>query len=178
MNVSYHGPALTAGKRYYWRVKVWDASGKLYPQSETSWWETGLLIQDAWNAPWIGYETPEEAAVRHAKAQWVVSPEFKELAAEKGAEQHFAYRGMAALDKPVRSATLYATCQDTVSAWVNGIQVLLADPLPPYKQMPWKKYVTATRGKAVEHGRECGGFRLRALRCQSQRHGDGRARRR
>src|SRR6266700_485448 len=37
MNVSYHGPALTAGKRYYWRVKVWDATGKLYPQSETTW---------------------------------------------------------------------------------------------------------------------------------------------
>ncbi len=152
MNVSYHGPALAAGKRYYWHVKAWDAAGKLYPPSETSWWETGLLIQDAWNAPWIGYETSEEAAVRHAKAQWVVSPEFKELAAEKGAEQHFAFRGMAALDKPVRSATLYATCQDTVSAWVNGIQVLLADPLPPYKQMPWKKYVTATVGKQLNAG--------------------------
>src|SRR6266700_91941 len=130
MNVSYHGPALAAGKRYYWRVKVWDAAGKLYPPSETAWWETGLLIQDAWNAPWIGYETPEEAAVRRAKAQWIASPEFKELAADKGPEQHFAYRGMAKLDKPVRSATLYATCQDTVSAWVNGVQVLLADPLP------------------------------------------------
>ena len=152
MNVSYHGPALTASKRYYWRVKVWDAGGKLYPQSETNWWETGLLIQDAWNAPWIGYETPEEAAVRNAKAQWVVSPEFKELAAEKGAEQHFAYRGVTTLDKPVRSATLYATCQDTFSAWVNGIQVLLADPLPPYKQMPWKKYVTATVGKQLNTG--------------------------
>ena len=36
MNVSYHGPALAAGKRYYWRVKVWDAAGKLYPQSEVA----------------------------------------------------------------------------------------------------------------------------------------------
>ena len=152
MNVSYHGPALKPGKRYYWRVKVWDAAGKEYPASETSWWETGLLIQDAWNAPWIGYETPEEAAVRHAKAQWISSPEYKELAAEKGKEQHFAFRGAAALDKPVRSATLYATCQDTVSAWVNGLQVLLAEPLPPYKQMPWKKYVSASVSKQLEKG--------------------------
>src|SRR4051794_32260890 len=152
MNVSYHGPALTAGKRYFWRVKVWDAAGKPYPPSEPTWWETGLLLEDAWNAPWIGYETPEEAAVRQAKAQWIASPEFKELAAEKSPEQHFAYRGMAALDKPVRSATLYAACQDTVSAWVNGVQVLLADPLPPYKQMPWKKYVSATVGKQLQAG--------------------------
>ena len=152
LNVAYKGPALTSSKRYYWRVKAWDGAGKEYPQSETSWWETGLLIQDAWNAPWIGYETPEESAVRHAKAQWVASPDYKDLATEKAPEQHFAYRGVATLEKPVRSATLYATCQDTVSAWVNGVQVLLADPLPPYKQMPWKKYVRATVDKQLQKG--------------------------
>src|SRR3954469_2460867 len=144
MNVSYHGPALTAGKRYFWRVKVWDAAGKPYPPSEPTWWETGLLLEDAWNAPWIGYETPEEAAVRQAKAQWIASPGFKEMAAEKGPRQPFAYRGKATVEKPVRSATFYATCHDTVSAWVNGVQVLLAEPLPPYKQLPWEKYVSAT----------------------------------
>ncbi|HEY3628352.1 MAG TPA: family 78 glycoside hydrolase catalytic domain [Terracidiphilus sp.] len=152
MNVAYHGPTLSTGKRYYWRVKVWDAAGKEYPPSEMTWWETGLLIQDAWNAPWIGFETAEEAAVRQANAQWIANPEFKQLATEKAAEQHFAYRGMAAIDKAVRSATLYATCQDTVSAWVNGVQVLLADPLPPYKQMPWKKYVSAAVGKQLAKG--------------------------
>ena len=152
INISYHGPALAPGKRYFWRVKVWGAAGNPYPAHETSWWETGLLIQEAWNAPWIGYETPEENAVRHAKAQWIVSPEFKDLAAEKSPEQHFAFRGMATLSKPVRNATLYATCQDTVSAWVNGVQVLLADPLPPYKQMPWKKYVSASVGKQLGNG--------------------------
>ena len=152
MNVSYRGPALSASKRYYWWVTVWDAAGNPYPQSGTSWWETGLLNQDAWNAPWIGYETPEETAVRHANAQWIASPEFKQLAAEKAPEDHFAYRGTATLDKPVRSATLYATCQDTVSAWVNGVQVLRADPLPPYKQMPWKKYVSASAGKQLGKG--------------------------
>ncbi len=152
MNVIYHGPALSPGKRYFWRVKLWDAAGKPYPDHETSWWETGLLIQDAWNAAWIGYETPEENAVRHANAQWIASPQFQELAAEKAPEQHFAYRGRAALDKAVRSATLYAACQDTVSAWVNGIQVLLANPLPPYKQMPWKKYVSASVGKQLQTG--------------------------
>src|SRR5579863_111911 len=152
INVSYHGPALAPGKRYFWRVKLWDAAGHPYPDRETSWWETGLLLQDAWNAAWIGYETPEEAAVRNAKAQWIVSSEFKDLAKEKAPEQHFAYRGAATLSKAVRNATLYATCQDTVSAWVNGVQVLLNDPLPPYKQMPWKKYVSASVGKQLGSG--------------------------
>ena len=152
MNVSYRGPALAPSTRYFWRVKVWDADGKLYPESEISWWETGLMTQDAWHAAWIGYETPEEAAVRHAPAEWIASPDYKELAAEKAPEQHFAYRATVNLDKPVRSATLYAACQDTVSAWVNGIQVLLADHLPPYKQMPWKKYVRASVAKQLNTG--------------------------
>src|SRR6266852_6141586 len=48
MNVAYKGPAEVPGKRYYWRVKVWDATGKPYPESEISWWETGLLKDDSW----------------------------------------------------------------------------------------------------------------------------------
>jgi alpha-L-rhamnosidase len=152
MNVAYKGPAQAPGMRYYWRVKVWGPAGKLYPLSEISWWEAGLLDHDPWHAKWIGYETEEEAAVRHAPAQWIASPEFKDLAAEKAPEQHFAYRATATLDKPVRDATLYATCQDTVSAWINGTQVLLADPLPPYKQMPWKKYVHFSAAKLLSKG--------------------------
>src|SRR5579863_1399375 len=79
MNVAYKGPAQVPGKRYFWRVKVWDLTGKLYPESEISWWEAGLLDHDPWHAEWIGYETPEEAAVRHAPAQWIASREFAEL---------------------------------------------------------------------------------------------------
>ena len=106
LNVRYAGPALAPSTRYFWRVKVWDAAGKPYPESEIGWWETGLLTQDAWRAGWIGYETAEEAAVRNAPAMWIASPDAKALAAEKGAEQHFAYRTMVTLDKPVRHATL------------------------------------------------------------------------
>jgi alpha-L-rhamnosidase len=143
LNVRYTGPAVEPSTRYFWQVKVWDAAGKPYAESTTGWWETGLLKQDAWRAQWIGYETQEETAVRHAPAAWIVSPDAKALAAEKGMEQRFAYRASVTLAKPVRNAALYATGQDTVSAWVNGERVLTAGPLPPYKQMPWKKFVRA-----------------------------------
>ena len=70
VNVRYAGPAVAPGTRYFWRVKVWDAAGNPYAESETSWWETGLLKQENWRAQWIGYETAEEDAVRHARAEW------------------------------------------------------------------------------------------------------------
>lgn len=143
LNVRYAGPAIAPSTRYFWQVKVWDAAGKPYGEIERSWWETGLMQQDRLHAQWIGYETPEEAAVRHAPAVWIASGDAKSQSAEKVAEQDVAYRQSVMLSKTVRRATLYATGQDTVAAWVNGAQVMTAAPLPAWKQMPWKKFVSA-----------------------------------
>ena len=101
-------PAVAASTRYFWRVKVWDTAGKAYPESEMRWWETGLLTQDAWRAGWIGYETAEEAAVRHAPAKWVTSPDAEELAKQKSDEERFAYRTTVTLDEA--GAARHAVC--------------------------------------------------------------------
>ena len=143
LNIPYAGPTLKPTTRYFWQVKLWGAEGKPYAETAPTWWETGLVTQQAWRANWIGYETPEEAAVRHAKASWIASPDAKALAAEKLPEQDTAYRRTVTLAKPIKAATLFATGQDSVSAWVNGAQVLTANPFPPYHQMPWKKFVRA-----------------------------------
>jgi alpha-L-rhamnosidase len=143
LNVRYAGAALAASTRYFWQVKVWDAAGKAYPPSQVGWWETGLMKTAGWQVGWIGYETAEEAAVRAAPARWIANPDAQVLDTEKAPEQHFAYRTTIDLNKPIKGAAFYATGQDTVAAWVNGAQVLEVQPLPPYKQMPWKKFVRA-----------------------------------
>jgi len=143
LNVAYGGPTLRPSTRYFWSVRVWGAGGKSYAVSPATWWETGLMTEDDWPAAWIGYETSEEDAVRHAPAEWIASPDARTLAAEKGTEQRFAYRTTVTLFDRVQRATLYATAQDTVSAWVNGKQVLTASPLPGWKQFPWKKFARA-----------------------------------
>jgi alpha-L-rhamnosidase len=152
LNIPYAGPALQPSTRYYWRVALWDAESKPYPATTPSWWETGLMNQDAWKADWIGYETPEEATVRHAPAEWIANPDAKTPAVGNGPEQRFDYRTNITLAKPVRFAALFATGQDTVSAWINGAQVLTEDPLPPYKQMPWKKFVRTEATKNLSAG--------------------------
>ncbi len=154
IQVLYGGPALRASTRYYWRVKLWGAGGKAYGASETAWFETGLMQgdgADGWHAQWIGYETPEEAAVRHAPAKWIANPDAKLRQTEKKGEQHFAYRTTVTLAKPIESAVLYATGQDTVSAWINGAQVMAAEPMPAWNQMPWKTFARAeVTGKLSE----------------------------
>jgi alpha-L-rhamnosidase len=152
LNVRYAGPALEPSRRYFWRVKLWGADGQSYTPSHPSWWETGLLRQSRWQGQWIGLETQEEAAVRRARAQWIYDPDAHSLAAEKAPAQRFAYRSTVQLNKHVRQAVLFATGQDTVSAWLNGGQVLTADPLPPWKQMPWKKFVRADVTSQISAG--------------------------
>jgi alpha-L-rhamnosidase len=153
LNVRYGGPALAASTRYSWCVKLWGANEKTYAASETAWWEKGLMegskgareqgSPPVWRAQWIGYETPEEVTVRHAPAEWIANPDAKSPAIAKDAEQRFAYRTTIMLPQAVKFAALYATGQDTVAAWVNGAQALTENPLTPYKQMPWKKFVRA-----------------------------------
>jgi alpha-L-rhamnosidase len=143
------------------RVKIWTAheAGPVAsaPISAESTWEKGLMHQEAWQADWIGYETPEEDAARHALATWITSPDAGSAvagAADAGGatERHFAFRQSVTLAKPVGHAALFATGQDTVSAWINGHQVLTAQPFPAWKQMPWKKFVRADATAAVVAG--------------------------
>ncbi|MGB6827421.1 MAG: family 78 glycoside hydrolase catalytic domain, partial [Terracidiphilus sp.] len=143
INVKYSGPELKPGTRYFWRVTVWGADGKACTASAASWWETGLMSESAWRAEWIGYETPEEATVRNATADWIASPDAGLLASDHGNEQQFAYRTTVNLAKPIKSAALYATGQESAAAWINGAQVMQEVPLPPYKHTPWKKFVRA-----------------------------------
>jgi len=153
LNVKYAGPAVKPSTRYWWRVQIWGADGKPYPASAVEWWETGLLNQQAWRADWIGWETPEEAAERKAPAVWIANPDAVPGTAKPSSEQRFAYRTIVAVDKPAERVVLFATAEDTVSAWVNGRQVLSAAPFPPYEHLPWKKFVRADVTGQITEGK-------------------------
>ena len=137
VGVAYAGPALKAESRYYWRVKVWDRDGKVYPASDVSWWETGLMDSSGWRGKWIGYELTEERSIRESGALWIANAGGSGV--ERGQTEHDFLRSFT-VSGAVRRAHLYVTGKDTVSAWVNGKQVLTAEPLPPWKQTAWKKY--------------------------------------
>jgi alpha-L-rhamnosidase len=155
IGVKYAGPALKPATRYFWRVLTWDKDEKPYPPSAVTWWETGLADAQGtvnWgNAQWIGYEDVEHRAVREADAAWIMHPSVEQYDGI-GSDVRHEYRFAFSLDKNVKRAALYTTGQDTVSAWLNDAQVLTADPLPSYAQMPWKKYVRADVSSKLRSG--------------------------
>jgi alpha-L-rhamnosidase len=51
--VPYAGRPLASRQRVYWRVKVWDQSGRASGWSAPAYWEMGLLKPSDWQASWI-----------------------------------------------------------------------------------------------------------------------------
>ncbi|HLK03145.1 MAG TPA: family 78 glycoside hydrolase catalytic domain [Candidatus Acidoferrum sp.] len=150
IDVAYGGRDLQVSTRYFWRVKVWDHEGKPYPPSDVAWWETGLLEQKNWSAKWICYEIPEMRAVRNANAEWITNPETIAPKTERSSIHNFRFRFQ--LPGEIRHAALYVTGRDSAAAWVNGNQVLEAQPLPPWRQMPWKTYFVKEITKELKTG--------------------------
>jgi alpha-L-rhamnosidase len=150
VGIPYGGHPLEAEKRYYWRVKVWGQEGKLYPVSSTSWWETGLLTPDAWQGKWISYEAPELHSIRESGAIWITNAAVPNFAS--GGDTHHDFRLSFDLKQPLKRAVLYTTGEDTAAAWVNGKQVLEAQPLAPWKQMPWGTYVSKEITSELQEG--------------------------
>ena len=54
--LTYDGPSLKSGQKYFWQVRIWDNKGKESKWSETAYWEMGLLSPSDWKAKWIEME--------------------------------------------------------------------------------------------------------------------------
>jgi alpha-L-rhamnosidase len=100
--VDYRGPPTVRETRYYWRVRVWDASGRASPWSPPAFWETGLLQPGDWTAQWIG---PQPTA-----ADSLPSP------------APLLRRAFRLVDR-VRSARLYVTSLGLYEIYLNGQRV-------------------------------------------------------
>ncbi|WP_419803716.1 family 78 glycoside hydrolase catalytic domain [Terriglobus sp.] len=137
--IPYAGTALQPSHRYFWRVTVWGADGTTTTTSPNDWWETGLMQPANWHAQWIGHEAGELHRVRTAGALWISNPA---ATVTPGQNVVHAFRMPFAPTKPVRSAALYTTGNDTVAAWVNGTPVLAPEPLPAWGRLPWMTYRT------------------------------------
>jgi alpha-L-rhamnosidase len=53
INIAYAGKPLASGQRIWWKVRVWDASGKASEFSKPAWFEMALLDPSDWQARWI-----------------------------------------------------------------------------------------------------------------------------
>jgi alpha-L-rhamnosidase len=102
IHVAYEGPALQSGKRYYWRVQVWDNHGNSSLFSEPAFWEMGLHQPSDWKARWIRPNLEEDSEKSNPSPM---------------------LRRVFLLQKNIASARLYASAMGLYELELNGERV-------------------------------------------------------
>ena len=59
--VAYAGRPLTTGSAAWWKVRVWDETGRATPWSTPAHWSMGILRDAEWSGRWIGLARPADA---------------------------------------------------------------------------------------------------------------------
>jgi alpha-L-rhamnosidase len=105
--IQYAGTPLQSTKRYYWRVKVYDANGENSGWSEVANFETAMLKQDEWTAKWISDGSRPPAEDKDAY----------------GEDRMPLFRHNFKTGKKIQSARLYITGLGYYEAYLNGKKI-------------------------------------------------------
>ena len=117
VGIAYGGPALEPRKRYFWNVRVWDASGHASVSPENAWWETGLLNKNDWKAKWISWKNPQEDVDRAGiRWIWVAGQDAQAMTPKTVA----VFRLDVDVSEKPREATLFLLSRGGFVATLNG----------------------------------------------------------
>jgi alpha-L-rhamnosidase len=130
VGIPYAGTPLQATTRYYWTVRVWDERGGAVAVSEPASWEMALLKPADWEGKWISSDTAEDREDRASAPSWIWTSGEDALKHPKPGKHQF--RLAFDLKQLPAGATLLITGKDTVSAAIDGKQVLEAAAPPPW----------------------------------------------
>ncbi len=101
VHVFYKGSSLESGKKYVWKVRVWDNKNKTSAWSEPAFFQTALLDKGDWKAQWIEPHFTEDSVLRP-------SPIFR---------KEFS------TNKKIASAMAYITAHGLYEAQINGQRI-------------------------------------------------------
>jgi alpha-L-rhamnosidase len=146
VQVEYNGKVLHSGSLYFWKVRIWDAGGKVSAWSEPARWSMGLLQPADWaNARWIAYkdgDTWKKEWKQHKDSElinpgpaewpnnswpWLTGKDSTIFSLFDMARPKYdpspLFRKEFAINKKIRSATLYICGLGYYEAFLNGARI-------------------------------------------------------
>jgi alpha-L-rhamnosidase len=115
IQVPYQGLPLASRQRVWWKVRVWDNTGKASDWSAPAGWSMGLLKPEEWHAKWIGLDGGEGKPEELKAAHWIWS-------AESGpGTRYFRRRIDIAPGNPASRAWLNMIGSGDTTVYVNGL---------------------------------------------------------
>lgn len=120
--VPYGGRPLVSAQECFWKVRVWDESGKASGWSDTGYWSMGLLQPADWQGQWIGRDEPERDLVL-TNTSWIWFPEGRADRSAPVATRYFRRGFELEAGRPIQSALWLVAADNQFTAYVNGKQV-------------------------------------------------------
>jgi alpha-L-rhamnosidase len=75
IQIQYAGKELKSSQQVFWKIRAWDANGKISAWSKPASWTAGILADTDWQAAWIAAQTNSETLLlRH---EFIVKPGLK-----------------------------------------------------------------------------------------------------
>jgi len=127
--VVYMGKTLKSRMRCYWKVRVWDGSGRVSAWSEPAMWTAGLLESDDWQAKWIGYDAQPPAIYGQELAsdqlslkggKWIWFDEGDPRKSAPISTRFFRNSFEIASDKSIKRARFAMLADNQATLFVNG----------------------------------------------------------
>jgi alpha-L-rhamnosidase len=115
-DVAYAGGPLEPGRRYAWKVRVWDEDQTVSGWSDPAWFEVELDPAEGWRACWIGLaRAPEEVRPPTEPGP----PDMLSRALDPAPYLRRAFQ----VGQPAASARLYVTALGLYEARLNGSRI-------------------------------------------------------
>jgi len=119
VGIIYHGPMIESGRRYYWKVRVWDAGARVLESAENAWWEMRLLHEKDWKAKWISLKASDEEKRRLIRWIWLAGQDARFVPSETAA----TFRVTFDLSEQPLDAFLVLSARGHFAATVNGHEI-------------------------------------------------------
>ena len=152
VGLPYGGPALTAGKRYFWSVRTWDGAGKGQVSTEAAWWEMGLIGGGSWSARWISYtDAADASALKQARWLWTPGADAHHVPGHQTADFHYLLH----LDAKPEAAILHCLSGGSFTTEVDGQQTGHKEDWGPLTGKTFAMRYTPAPGRAATTTLSC-----------------------
>ena len=116
--VSYAGKSLASRTESFWKVRVWDANGKVSAWSKPALWTMGILSPADWHAQWIGQDGVETTNFV-TDTSWIWSPVGEPEKSAAPATNYFRRVVTIPAGRRIRSALFQYTGDNECRGWIN-----------------------------------------------------------
>ena len=116
--VSYAGQPLASRTECFWKVRVWNADGKVSAWSQPALWTMGMLSPADWHAQWIGQDGVDTTNFV-ADTSWIWFPVGEPEKSAAPATNYYRRVVTIPAGRKIRSALFQYTGDNECRGWIN-----------------------------------------------------------